>query len=139
MPNTNLIMNALELAASRCEDLSPLVYPRFFQLCPAAEEHFETVGEAEMGAMMNELLETVMELAAGSEHVQQSIRSDVTTHDDWSIERDMYAPLLTALLEIMRELLANDWSQAMEASWAEHLDQVLSIIQKQTFTCPHNH
>ena len=40
MANTNLIQHSFELAAERCEDLTPLVYRRLFREHPEAEAMF---------------------------------------------------------------------------------------------------
>jgi hemoglobin-like flavoprotein len=44
MAPTNLIHHSFELAAERCEDLTPLVYRRLFREHPEAEPMFRTEG-----------------------------------------------------------------------------------------------
>jgi hemoglobin-like flavoprotein len=53
MAPTNLIQHSFELAAERCEDLTPLVYRRLFREHPEAEAMFRSqASELVKGSML---------------------------------------------------------------------------------------
>src|SRR3977135_1290672 len=49
---TNLIQHSFELAAARCEDLTPLVYRRLFREHPEAERMLRTAGTARVKGLV---------------------------------------------------------------------------------------
>jgi hemoglobin-like flavoprotein len=64
MTATNPIERSFELAAERCEDLTPLVYRRLFREHPEAEAMFRTEGSALVkGSMLALTIDAILDFA----------------------------------------------------------------------------
>ena len=64
MTPANPIEHSFELAAERCEDLTPLVYRRLFREHPEAETMFRTEGsELVKGSMLALTIEAILDFA----------------------------------------------------------------------------
>jgi hemoglobin-like flavoprotein len=64
MANTNLIQHSFELAAERCEDLTPLVYRRLFREHPEAEAMFRhEENDLVKGSMLALTIDAMLDLA----------------------------------------------------------------------------
>jgi hemoglobin-like flavoprotein len=64
MAPTNLIQRSFELAAERCEDLTPLVYRRLFREHPETEAMFRTEGsELVKGSMLALTIDAILDFA----------------------------------------------------------------------------
>jgi hemoglobin-like flavoprotein len=63
--STNLIHHSFELAAERCEDLTPLVYRRLFEKHPEAAAMFRSEGsEFVKGSMLALTIDALLDLPA---------------------------------------------------------------------------
>ena len=64
-PSPNPIEQSFELAASRCTDLTPLVYQRLFEQHPETRAMFRTQGsELVMGSMLALTIEAILDLCS---------------------------------------------------------------------------
>jgi hemoglobin-like flavoprotein len=62
--STNLIQHSFELAAARCEDLTPLVYRRLFREHPEAKTMFRSEGnELVKGSMLALTIDAILDFA----------------------------------------------------------------------------
>ena len=63
MASSNPIERSFELAAGRCEDLTPLVYRRLFDAHPEARTMFRTEGsELVKGSMLALTIDAILDL-----------------------------------------------------------------------------
>src|ERR1700722_3525724 len=64
MRSTNPIERSFELAAERCEDLTPLVYRRLFSAHPEAEAMFRSEGSDPVkGSMLALTIDSILDFA----------------------------------------------------------------------------
>jgi hypothetical protein len=83
MPPTNPIERSFELAAERCEDLTPLVYRRLFNGHPEAQVMFRSEGSDPVkGSMLALTIEAILDFAGDRRGHFRLIASEVCSHDD---------------------------------------------------------
>ena len=67
--STNLIQHSFEMAAARCEDLTPLVYRRLFREHPEAKTMFRSEGnELVKGSMLALTIDAILDFAGELSH-----------------------------------------------------------------------
>ena len=113
------IEQSLELAAERCEDLTPLVYPRLFERLPHAEALFvrDTDG-AVRGEMLARVLMAILDYVGERRYAQQMIGSEAVTHSYYDVPMDEFGVFFEVLAETLRDVLGADWTDTFEAAWA---------------------
>jgi hypothetical protein len=82
MASSNPIERSFELAAGRCEDLTPLVYRRLFDAHPEARTMFRTEGsELVKGSMLALTIDAILDFAGERTGHFRLIVSEVCSHD----------------------------------------------------------
>jgi hemoglobin-like flavoprotein len=80
--SSNPIERSFELAAERCEDLTPLVYRRLFDAHPEARTMFRTEGsELVRGSMLALTIDAILDFAGERTGHFRLIMSEVSSHD----------------------------------------------------------
>ena len=75
---TNPIQRSFELAAERCQDLTPLVYRRLFREHPEAETMFRSEGsDLVKGSMLALTIDTILDFAGDRTGRFRIIESEV--------------------------------------------------------------
>jgi hemoglobin-like flavoprotein len=116
---TNLIQHSFELAAERCEDLTPLVYHRLFREHPEAESMFRREGgDLVKGSMLALTVDAIMDFAGDRTGHFRLIQCEVQSHDAYGTPRELF----------MRELLGADWSPEIEDAWRKLLADLDGVI-----------
>jgi hypothetical protein len=78
----NLIQHSFELAAERCEDLTPLVYRRLFREHPEAEKMFRSEGgDLVKGSMLALTIDAILDFAGDRTGHFRMISCEVQSHD----------------------------------------------------------
>ena len=130
MAPTNLIEHSFELAAGRCEDLTPLVYRRLFLEHPEAEAMFRSEGsDLVKGSMLALAIDAIMDFAGDRNGHFRMIECEVQSHDAYGTPRKLFGEFFGVIADTMRELLGNDWSPEIADAWRKllgELDQVVS-------------
>ena len=112
---SNPIQHSLELAAERCDDLTPLVYRRLFAQHPEAESMFRTDGgDLVKGSMLAFALDAILDFAGERSGHFRMIECEVLSHDAYGTPRELFNALprnaclaLVGLEEEVRGLRAN--------------------------------
>jgi hemoglobin-like flavoprotein len=126
---TNLIHRSFELAAERCEDLTPLVYSRLFREHPEAETMFRSEGaELVRGAMLAQTLDAIMDFAGDRSGRFRMIECEVQSHDAYGTPRKLFGAFFGVIADTMRELLASDWSPEIDAAWQKLLTELDGVV-----------
>lgn len=127
---SNPVERSFELAARRCEDLTPLVYARLFRDHPETEPLFwrDTSGHIK-GSMLALTIEAVLDLAGSRTGTFRMIACEVLSHDAYGTPRELFAAFFVVLAETLRELLASDWSAEIDEAWRTLLDEVAALIR----------
>lgn len=127
--DNDLMMQSLELAAERCEDISPLVYETFFALAPDARALFN-MDRLSKGRMLNESLSLLLDQADGRSYVATVADTFQRDHLSYgAITAAHYRIFFEALLATLRTLLADSWSDAHEAAWSRQVGQLTRLFQ----------
>lgn len=131
MPDpTNPIERSFELAAERCEDLTPLVYSRLFREHPEAESMFRSEGsDLVKGAMLALTIDAILDFAGDRTGHFRLIECEVSSHDAYGTPRELFAGFFAVIANTLRELLGADWSPEIDEAWqnlVQELDRVVT-------------
>jgi len=127
---TNPIQRSFELAAERCEDLTPAVYRRLFREHPEAEAMFRReAGDLVKGSMLALAIDAMMAFAGDRRGSFRMIECEVQSHDAYGTPRKLFGDFFGVIADTMREILGADWSPEIEDAWRRllaELDQVVA-------------
>ena len=116
--DSNAIVTSLELAAERCEDLTPLVYERLFRERPETRRMFRTEGsELVKGSMLELSIEAILDFVGERKASHRLIFCEVQSHDAYGTSPELFNVFFTVIADTLRDLLGNDWSPQMDAAW----------------------
>src|SRR5665213_2834958 len=123
------IERSFELAAARCEDLTPLVYKRLFRQHLETRAMFRTEGsDLVKGSMLALTIEAILDFAGDRTGHFRLIECEVVSHDAYGTPRDLFIAFFGVIAESLREILQADWSPEIDAAWRELLGDVETLI-----------
>jgi hemoglobin-like flavoprotein len=127
--SANPIHRSFELAAERCEDLTPLVYIRLFREHPEAETMFRSEGAGLVqGAMLAQTLDAIMDFAGDRSGRFRMIECEVQSHDAYGTPRKLFDAFFGVIAGTIRELLGSDWSPEIDAAWRKLLAELDGVV-----------
>jgi hemoglobin-like flavoprotein len=127
----NLIERSFELAAERCEDLTPLVYARLHREHPETRAMFRTEGsELIKGSMLAMTIEAILDFAGERNGKFRMIACEVASHDAYGTPSELFFAFFGVIAATLRELLGAEWSDDIEEAWAEMLAEVEMIVAR---------
>ena len=107
----NPIHRSFELAAERCEDLTPLVYERLFHAHPETRSMFRTEGsELVRGSMLALTIDAILDFAGDRSGHFRMIECEVSSHDAYGTPRELFVAFCGVIAATLQELLDTDWS-----------------------------
>ncbi|MBT1514681.1 globin [Bradyrhizobium sp. SRL28] len=125
MASSNPIERSFELAAERCEDLTPLVYRRLFDAHPEARTMFRTEGsELVKGSMLALTIDAILDFAGERTGHFRLIISEVSSHDAYGTPRELFVAFFGIIAQTLREVLGSDWSDEIDAAWRSLLGEI---------------
>lgn len=125
------IHHSFELAAERCEDLTPLVYRRLFREHPEAETMFRREGgDLVRGSMLALTIDAIMDFAGDRSGSFRMIQCEVQSHDAYGTPRKLFGEFFGVIAETLRELLAADWSPEMAEAWRRLLLELDDVVAR---------
>jgi hemoglobin-like flavoprotein len=129
MTTTHPIEHSFELAAGRCEDLTPLVYRRLFRAHPEAEAMFRTEGsDLVKGAMLALTIEAILDFAGERRGHFRLIECEVSSHDAYGTPRKLFGEFFGVIADTLRELLGDEWSPEIDEAWRNLLVEIGRLI-----------
>ncbi len=129
---TNPIQHSFELAAERCEDLTPAVYRRLFREHPEAEAMFRReAGDLVKGSMLALAIEAIMDFAGDRRGSFRMIECEVQSHDAYGTPRKLFGEFFGVIADTLREILGADWSPEIEDAWRRLLAQLDQVVADQ--------
>jgi len=129
---TNPIARSFELAAERCEDLTPMIYARLHREHPETPAMFRTQGsDLVKGSMLAMTIEAILDLAGERSGKFRMIECEVSSHDAYGTPRDLFLAFFGVIADTLRELLGADWSADMEKAWADMLAEIEVVVASQ--------
>jgi hemoglobin-like flavoprotein len=131
MATTNPIERSFELAAGRCEDLTPLVYARLFREHPEAEAMFRREGgDLVRGSMLALTIDAILDFAGERSGHFRMIECEVVSHDAYGTPRDLFGAFFGVIADTLRDLLGSDWSLEMDAAWQKLLGEIDRVVAR---------
>jgi len=128
---TNPIQRSFELAAERCEDLTPAVYRRLFREHPEAEAMFRReAGDLVKGSMLALAIDAMMDFAGDRRGSFRMIECEVQSHDAYGTPRKLFGDFFGVIADTMREILGADWSPEIEDAWRRLLAELDQVVAK---------
>ncbi len=131
MNDAEAIDASLEIAATHCDDITPLVFDRFFAERPEARAffHLDDIDPRARGRMLVEILVLLNDSARGEGYVPPTLATIAADHVSYGIHgRDLYIAFFDALRSVLAELLAADWTPDYAAAWDRQCDVLLHAI-----------
>ena len=123
------IERSFELAAERCEDLTPLVYGRLFREHPEASAMFRSEGsDLVKGSMLALTIDAILDFVGDRSGHFRLIECEVVSHDAYGTPRDLFVAFFGVIAATLREVLQADWSPEIETAWQRLLADVNSIV-----------
>lgn len=117
------VLASLELAATRCPDLTPLVYARLFAEHPAMEPLFaRDTTHAVKGEMLARVIEAIIDFVGERNYAARLIQCEVVTHAGYEVPPDVFPVFFDVVVDTIRSLLGPDWTVDMERAWRATLD-----------------
>jgi hemoglobin-like flavoprotein len=128
---TNPIERSFELAAARAEDLTPLVYARLHREHPETVAMFRTQGsDLVKESMLAMTMEAILDFAGDRSGKFRMIECEVSSHDAYGTSRELFFAFFGVIAATVRELLGADWSDEIEAAWADMLAEIKGIVAR---------
>ena len=125
----NLIQHSFELAAERCEDLTPLVYRRLFREHPETQAMFRSEGsELVRGSMLALTIDAMLDFAGDRTGHFRMIECELQSHEAYGTPRELFGNFFGVIAETMREVLGDDWSPEIDTAWRKLLDDIDHLI-----------
>ncbi len=133
--DADLVIRSFEIAAERCEDLTPVVYPMLFAAHPEMERLFFRDAEthAVRGEMLARVIEAIIDFVGERHYARTLIQCEVVTHAGYDVPPEVFSTFFAFVRHAVRDVAAADWTPAMDAAWertlaalvyyAEHDDQ----------------
>jgi hemoglobin-like flavoprotein len=129
MASIHLIQHSFEVAAERCQDLTPLVYRRLFREHPEAEPMFRhEANDLVKGSMLALTIDAMLDLAGDRTGKFRMISCEVQSHDAYGTPRELFGKFFGVIADTMREILGTEWSPEIEDSWRRLLCEIDEFI-----------
>jgi hemoglobin-like flavoprotein len=129
MSSTNLIERSFELAAERCEDLTPLVYRRLHGERPETLTMFRSEGgELVKGSMLALAIEAILDFAGPRSGKFRMIECEVVSHDDYGTPRELFVTFFSVIARTLQEVLGPDWSAEIDHAWRRLLGEIEAVV-----------
>src|ERR1700755_2807898 len=129
MSSANPIELSFELAAERCDDLTPLVYARLHREHPQTRAMFRTEGsELVKGSMLSMTIESILDFSGERRGKFRMIECEVSSHDAYGTPRDLFIAFFGVIAATLRELLGADWSGEIDAAWKVLLVEIEGMV-----------
>src|SRR5262249_36668280 len=131
MTVSNPIQLSFELAAARCEDLTPLVYQRLLREHPETQTMFRSQGsDLVKGSMLVFAIEAILDFAGERSGKFRMIACEVTSHDAYGTPRGLFSRFCGITAARLAELLGPDWTREMDDPWQDMLLQINDVVMK---------
>lgn len=120
---------SLELAAERCEDLTPLVYAHVFERHPEMKPHFwRDADDAIKGEMLSRTFSAILDFVGERNYADHMILTEMVNHEGYEIPRQVFATFFGFVRDAVREVIGADWTPEFARAWDELLAEIDSYI-----------
>jgi len=127
--SSNPIERSFEIAAERCEDLTPLVYRRLHAEHPETVTMFRTEGsELVKGSMLALTIDAILDFAGPRTGHFRMIECEISSHDAYGTPRELFIAFFGVIAGTLRELLGADWSPEIDTAWRQMLEEIEAMV-----------
>ncbi|MCP3466079.1 globin [Bradyrhizobium sp. CCGUVB23] len=127
--SANPIERSFELAATRCDDLTPLVYQRLFAEHPEAQVMFrKDGGDLVRGSMLALTIEAILDFAGERRGHFRMIQCELSSHDAYGTPQELFIEFFRVIRDVLRELLGNEWSPDTDEAWKKLLLEIAGLV-----------
>src|SRR5882757_683826 len=131
MSESNPIERSFEIAAERCEDITPLVYRRLHSEYPETLTMFRTEGsEPVKGSMLALTIDAILDFAGPRTGHFRLIECEVSSHDAYGTPRELFIAFFGVIAGTLRELLGTEWSLEIEEAWRMLLAEISCVVSQ---------
>jgi len=127
---SEILEESLWFIAETGEDITPHFFGRLFARYPEQKQAFHHY-DSTCGTMVNEMLESLLALAAHEEWVERSTQSLVIAHRCYgAITLPQYADSIDMLIDTLAELAADRWSDRHDKAWRAQANSLKAIVER---------
>ena len=131
--SSNPIERSFEIAALRCEDLTPLVYRRLHAEHPETISMFRTEGsELVKGSMLALTIDAILDFAGPRTGHFRMIECEISSHDAYGTPRELFIAFFGVIAGTLREVLGADWSPEIDLAWRKLLEEIELMVSQCT-------
>jgi hemoglobin-like flavoprotein len=129
MPASNPIERSFEIAAERCEDITPLVYGRLHREHPETLTMFRTEGsEPVKGSMLELTIDAILDFVGPRTGHFRMIECEISSHDAYGTSRDLFIAFFGIIARTLRDILGEDWSPEIDSAWRNLLGEIEALV-----------
>jgi hemoglobin-like flavoprotein len=129
MAAPNFIERSFELAAGRCEDLTPLVYRRLFEAHPEARAMFRTEGsDLVKGSMLALTIDAILDFAGERSGHFRLVATEVSSHGAYGTPSELFLAFFVIIAQTLREVLADEWSDEIDSAWRQLIAEIDGVV-----------
>ncbi|WP_025036580.1 globin [Bradyrhizobium sp. DOA9] len=122
---SHLIEDSFERAASRCADLTPLVYQRLFDRHPETQAMFRSKGgDLVKGSMLALTIEAILDFAGERRGHFRLIACELASHDAYGTPRELFIAFFAVIRDTLRDLAGDDWTPEIARAWETLLAEI---------------
>lgn len=123
------ISASFELAAEKSEDITDIIYEKYFASCPGSEALMSHIDQGVKGKMLQEVIRLIMVEDYTQE--DQYLNFEVKFHQgSYSVEQHMYGNLLNSVHAAIKELIGGDWTEEFEDAWKNKIALLTQELEK---------
>jgi hemoglobin-like flavoprotein len=116
--DAELIVKSLEVAATRCGDMTPFVYERLFAEHPEMKAQFvRDKDDSVKGEMLARVIEAILDFVGERQYAATLIQCEVITHAGYDVPPDVFGTFFGVFAATLRDLLGAEWTPAVDQAW----------------------
>ena len=129
--SSELIESSLAAVAERVGDPAPQVYARLFEMAPELQPLFVRDTDGSVRAeMLARALETLLDLVGEGHYARGLIATEFVNHQNIGVPADRFGVFFDAMISTFREVLADAWTDDVDAAWDALRGQVGGLIAR---------
>jgi hypothetical protein len=126
MDSLDDLHESLELATEH-GDLTDLIYAKFFDTCPSANELMSHSDQHMRGRMLEQTFELLMDDALNG--TGSYFEWEIDNHlQAYGVQADMYAAFLEAVRVAVKDAAGAGWQPRHEQAWAARINSLLEEL-----------
>lgn len=130
MTDYAIMLASLDNLADKEVALEPLVGQRFLAQDNIDLQVFSDGNALQLEYMVTKIVEMLLFFAEGNPRQHELGYYDVPFHDDLGVTWPMYTAYMQTLLNVLAEVLDDQWDAATADAWQRQVDAMLGVIKQ---------